>query len=58
MEFEKITPQDIEINILKSKVESLELQLKFLEKNWVYWTKNTQETGQRIMIALEKKLNG
>lgn len=47
----------IEIDILKSRLDTLEANQKWLTHNWVEWTKNTQATGQRIMIALEEKLN-
>lgn len=45
---------EIELQMLKSRVDSLESQNKWLLSNWVAWTKNTKETGQRLMIALEE----
>lgn len=51
-----LSSQDIEIQILKNKLQSLELQMQFLNKNWVQWTKDTKLTGQRLMIALEEML--
>lgn len=47
---------ETEIEILKSKIEGLELRIQFLEKNWVDWTKSTKDIGQKIMIALEGKV--
>lgn len=48
---------EIELEILKSKIENLEHQIKFLNTNWVEWTNSTKNMGQRIMIALEKNVS-
>lgn len=50
-------PTDIEIEILKSKVDSLEIRLRWLEKNWVDWTSSTKNIGQKIVIALDQIVN-
>lgn len=47
-------PLDIEVEILKSRVESLEIQIRWLNSNWVEWTKSTKDMGQKIMIALDQ----
>jgi chaperonin cofactor prefoldin len=52
-----LTDTEIEINILKQKVEGLELRIQFLEKNWVYWTKKTKEAGQHLINAITDKVN-
>lgn len=57
MEFEPtLTAEQIDINILKAKIESLNTRIQFLEKNWLSWTKQTQETGQKLMIALTERV--
>lgn len=56
MEFEVLTKDEVSINILKSKIESLEERTKYLEKNWVEWTKSTKDIGQKIMIALQDRV--
>jgi len=43
---------EIEIEILKQQVESLDLRIKFLESNWLTWTKNTNEIGRQVVAAL------
>lgn len=50
-------PIDIEIEMLKSRIDSLESQNKWLMSNWVDWTKSTKDMGQKIMIALDQKVN-
>lgn len=47
-------PVEIEIEMLKSRVESLEIHSRWLDKTWVDWTKSTKDMGQKIMIALEQ----
>lgn len=51
------TSEQIEIDILKSRLDTLEANVRWLEQNWVHWTKDTKETGQKIMIALTEILN-
>lgn len=34
----------------------IENQIKFLNTNWVNWTKDTKLTGQKLMISLEEML--
>lgn len=46
------TPEQIEIDILKSQVDNQEHRIRFLEQNWIHWTKDTQETGQKLLVAL------
>lgn len=48
---------ELELQILKSKIESLEIQQQWLTSNWVDWTKSTKDVGQKLIIALEEKLN-
>jgi hypothetical protein len=50
-------PQDIELEILKSKVASLETQVQWLNSNWVKWTSSTKDMGQKIMISLDQIAN-
>jgi len=47
-------PLDIEVEILKSRLDSLETNQKWLTSNWVGWTSSTKDMGQKIMIALEQ----
>ena len=51
---ELLTKLDIELEMLKSRVESLERNEKSLMSNWVNWTKDTKECGQKLMIALNE----
>lgn len=50
-------PLDIEVEMLKSRVESLEIQSRWLHSKWVEWTKSTKDMGQKIMISLEQIVN-
>lgn len=50
-------PVEIEIDLLKSRVESLEIQMKWLTSNWVDWTKSTKDMGQKIIISLDQIVN-
>lgn len=52
------TAEQIEIEVLKKKIESLELQMQWLTSNWVGWKTSTQNMGQKIMIALEQIVEG
>ena len=45
--------EQLEIEMLKAKISSLELQVQWLNKNWVDWTKSTQNIGQKLIFALE-----
>lgn len=45
---------EIELDIIKSRLDSLEATEKWLTTNWVDWTKETKETGQKLMIALSE----
>jgi len=49
-------PLEIEIEILKSRLNTLEANQKWLTDNWVDWTKSTKDIGQKIVIALEESL--
>lgn len=48
-------PLEIEIEILKQRQESLEGRLRFLESNWIKWTKETTAIGQQVVAALYDK---
>lgn len=50
----KMTQTEIEIATLKARMDSLENQIKFLNHNWVEWTKDTKITGQKLMAALSE----
>ena len=43
---------EIEIKLLKAKLESVEGRLRFLESNWVKWTKETTAIGQQVVAGL------
>lgn len=51
-------PIEIELEILKQRVDSLEIQNKWLISNWIEWKKSTVNMGQKIMIALEQIVEG
>ena len=48
---------EIEIQILKSQLEMTEQRIRFLESNWLTWTKNTNEIGRQVVAALLEKVN-
>jgi hypothetical protein len=50
------TQLEIEVDILKSRITSLEQNQQWLTHNWVEWTSETKETGQKLMIALSEVL--
>lgn len=50
-------PLEIEIEMLKSRLDSAEIQLRWLNSNWVDWTKSTKDMGQKIMISLDQLAN-
>lgn len=45
---------EIEVEILKSRLDSLESNQKWLTSNWVNWTSSTKDMGQKIIIALDQ----
>jgi len=47
-------PTEIEIEMIKSRLDSLEIQMKWFNSNWVDWTNSTKNMGQKIMIAFEQ----
>jgi hypothetical protein len=47
---------NIELSTLKTKLEWFDERLKFLEKNWVDWTKSTRDVGASLLAALEEKI--
>jgi len=47
-------PLEIEIDILKSRLDTLEQSHKWLQSNWVDWTSSTKDMGQKIVIALDQ----
>ena len=47
-------PIEIEIDILKARLDTLEANQKWLTNNWVGWTKSTKDMGQKIMISLDQ----
>jgi hypothetical protein len=47
-------PLEIEIEILKSKLNNLEENQKWLTHNWVEWTKSTKDMGQKLIILFEQ----
>lgn len=50
-------PLEIEIEILKARLDTLETNQKWLTSNWVGWTSSTKDMGQKIMIALDQMAN-
>ena len=47
-------PVDIEIDMLKNRIDSLEVQIRWLNSNYADWTNSTKNMGQKIMIALDQ----
>jgi hypothetical protein len=47
-------PLEIELDILKSRIDTLEANQRWLTNTWVGWTSSTKDMGQKIMIALEQ----
>ena len=52
------TSQDVEIEMFKAELDSLNLRIKFLENNWLLWTKQTTEIGRQVVAALQEKTEG
>lgn len=50
-------PVEIEVEILKSRIDTLEANQKWLQSNWVAWASSTKDMGQKIMIALDQIVN-
>jgi hypothetical protein len=48
---------ELEIKLLQSKIDNLECRVNWLEGNWVDWVKSTKDMGQKLIIALEGKVN-
>lgn len=43
---------EIEIEILKQRIEAQDLRIKFLESNWLTWTRTTTDIGRQLVAAL------